>query len=123
MVKQKPVKQNTLLSLSTIAPDPQFVQIDDATYELKLIDQLGIKEQARLGAMASRAEAIKMTSDLTDEVIDELIEMYRNLVKAVMPTLPAEVLETLTIQHLQAIIVVFTEASGIEIPAESLEEK
>ena len=114
MAKRKKV----LLSLSTLAPDPQFITIDGNDYELTLADQMGIKDQARLGAMASRAEAVKMSGDLTDKVIDDLVDMYRILVKTVMPKLPAEVLDKLRVPQLQAIVVIFTEASGIEIPDE-----
>ena len=121
MAKRKAKK--VLLSLSTIAPEPQYIDIDGESYDILLLDQLGIKQQARLGAMASRAEAIKMTADLTDEIVDDLIDMYRKLVIAVMPELPTEVLDKLTLQHLQAIVVVFTEASGIKIPTDETPEE
>ncbi len=120
MAKQKAVKK-VLLSLSMIAPEPQYVTIigkDEIShdYPILLLDQLGIKEQARLGSMASRTEAIRMTADLTEQVVDELVDMYRTLVAAMMPELPQATLNELPIQHLQAITVVFTEASGIMIP-------
>lgn len=114
MAKHKKI----LLSLSTLAPEPQFIEIDGKNYDLQLLDQLGLKEQARIGAMASRAENIKMTADLTDEVVDDLIDLYQSLVRNVMPTLPAEVLGKLRVPQLQAITVIFTEASGIKIPTD-----
>lgn len=118
MAKHKKI----LLSLSTIAPEPQFIEIDGKNYDLQLLDQLGLKEQARIGAMASRAEIIKMTADLTDEVVDDLIDMYQSLVRNVMPTLPADVLGKLRVPQLQAITVIFTEASGIKIPVDDKPE-
>ena len=129
MAKQKPVKK-VLLSLSMVAPEPQYITIIDKDetphdYPILLLDQLGIKEQARLGSMASRTEAMRMNADLTEEVVTDLVDLYRTLVGAMMPELPKEKLNDLPIQHLQAITVVFTEASGIMIPdaAESPEEK
>ncbi len=132
MAKRTPVKKHKkkiLLSLSMVAPEPQYITIIDENevshdYPILLLDQLGVKEQARLGSMSSRAEDMRMTADITDQMLDDLIDIYRELVKAVMPELPQENLNDLPIQHLQAIIVVFTEASGIVIPdAENLEER
>lgn len=129
MAKQKAVKK-ILLSLSTLAPEPQYVEIETRDgqtrdFEIRKLDQFGIKDQAKLGAMATRAELFKGEADLEDpKIIDELVNLYTGFVKLAMPDLPAEVLEDLTVPHLESIMVVFTEASGIVMPdaVESPEE-
>ena len=120
--KKNPVTKNsTLLKISTIVPDAQYVDIDGAKYELIPQQQMGTKEQLRIGRLASSVQDIRDIEDITDELIDKLLDMSREIVRTVMPTLPEEVLAKLNDYDMQSIMLVFTQLSGLTIPkAEAL---
>lgn len=111
-------KKTTLLEISTIVPDPQYVDIDGIKHELLTLDRLGLKEQLRLGKMEGRAQEIKAADEFTDDMIDDLVNTYVELVGAVLPSLSEKDVAALTLPQMQAIVGVFTEASGITIPTD-----
>ena len=107
--------KDVLLDISTLAPEAQHVRIDGVKYAISRQDDFGIKQQARLGSWATRAERIKMSETMTDDDADKYVTLLRDFAKTVLPDMPKNVLMKLKDQHLQGIAVVFMDASGIQI--------
>lgn len=104
-------RKNSLLNISTIAPEPVYITIDDVDFELRRIDQLGIKEQARIASMTSRCEALQISKLSSDEDIIEVVALYDETMKAMVPKITDEALDRLRVEQYKAIINLFTETS------------
>lgn len=117
----RPVKSATaqpLLTLETLEPERPFITIDGVPYELAVLGDFGLVEQARLGRLMTQATTIEAGSGaitgededaardrelLTRRAVDLLDEAVRMIVRA-----PRAVLDKLDerqrIQVLQAFV-------------------
>ena len=111
--------KNVLLDLSTLAPDPVYIQIDGTKFELRRVEQMGIKEQARVASLVSRAEKLQVSELSTDEEITEIVDLYDKTMKAMVPTITDKVLDVLRVEQYRMIIDLFTETSRGEIQTDA----
>lgn len=81
-----------LLDLSLVEPERPFIRVGGERYEFALPDDLGIVERARLARLWRRVGDLRSNiDDLSDDDVGELVHAIDELVKVIVPGMPAEV--------------------------------
>lgn len=104
-------KRKALLKLSSIAPDPTYIEYDGVEFELKQINQLGVRQQARIGSLVAQAEALQVSDLSSEKDCEDLVKLYDQTMHMMLPTITDEVLELMNVEQYKAIIDLFTETS------------
>lgn len=99
--------QKTLLELDTAAPTRPLIKIDGIEYQLKVQDDLGLREEAELQRMRKSFAEIE-----SGENSAELANNLRRMVKILLIDLPDEVLDRLSDSKKLRIVSAFIQEVG-----------
>lgn len=99
--------QRTLLELDTSAPTRPLIKIDGVEYQLKVQDDLGLKEEAELQRMRKAFVEIESGQDSS-----ELANHLKRMVKILLIDLPDDVLDRLSDAKKLKIVSAFTQEVG-----------
>jgi hypothetical protein len=104
-----------ILTLDTLAERP-VICIDKTDYSMKLADDFGLADLARIQRMQGDLAGMVDRPDLTDAEIERLAGMLDELTALVLPEMLADVRGRLRDGHKLAIIRAFQEATGAVRP-------
>lgn len=108
--------QNTLLELTTDAPERSVITIDGKPYELRARDDLGLKEDAAFRYLTKEFADAQPGQDW-----QKLATLLGTMVQSVVIGMPNEILEKLSDAKKLKIIEVFTKEVAMIRPAPSPE--
>ncbi len=105
-----------LIDLSTTAEqERQFIKIDGKEYDLLRREDLGLQQQAVFLSIGKRMEKLgtKMSEgDIVEGEVIELVKQMKKAVHMVVPSVEPELLNKMKESHLLAIVNAFNEANG-----------
>jgi hypothetical protein len=94
----------TVLTLDTIDPDRDCIEIDGKKYELRNEEELSIKESARLRKLGQYASIGK---DATEEQLLEIESSVDAIIRIIVADIPQDVLDKLNWKHKFSILSAF----------------
>lgn len=106
---------NTLLELTTDAPERAVIKIDGKPYELLSRDDLGLKEDAEFRRLVK-----EFSDEQTGKDWQKMDVLLGSMVKSIVINIPNEVLEKLSDAKKLKIIEAFTKEVGSNRPPASL---
>lgn len=103
-----------ILTIDTLARERPFVIINHESYEMRLVDEYGLEDYARLQRWMREITELRAKSleDMTEGEAKQLSMLLRDFVRNTFLKLPESVLVTLNDHHMLALAEGFGKAVG-----------
>jgi hypothetical protein len=102
----------SLLTLDTLEPDRDFIEIDKKSYSLRAQDELSLTEIARIRRMSQKVIDKGLNADSTEEDMAEIEGFANQVLSLIVVELPDDIRDKLKTPQKFQIVQAFTAAAS-----------